>query len=467
MKARVAAGAVWMLAASTQALLASQPAAPRELPVTRLEGVSPAPVQPAPSSQRPAGAVGLPVTRIEDRAGSAEFDGQRMITLTLAQPLPLRDLLILLVRGTSFSVVADESVGGTFSGELRDLTMREALEAVLFPRSLDYDVRGNLIRVFARAPATRLFAIDYLDVGRSWQRGVRASAAIPGQTPAADLSASVNANRFDELSSGVRSLLSSSGRMHVDRGAGLIQVTDFADRLDQVGIYVEAVHQRATRQVRLDARVFEVTLTDPAASSIDWSAVVERTGGGVSRTAGMMVTDAGALVKAIGQQGTVRTIAAPQIVAMNNEPAVMRVGTQAVYFAASSEIDVAGRTRQTSAPATVMEGVTLTVTAQIAADGVVQLSVSPTIAERSGDARGRNGDVIPVMHVAEADTIVRVQDGATVVVSGFLRQREIDGPGTGVTGFFGARKRHTARSELVILLTPTVVDPGLSGSPAR
>src|SRR5829696_3504763 len=124
--------------------------------------------------------------------------------------------------------------------------------------------------------------------------------------------------------------------MHVDRSAGLVQVTDFSDRLAQIGLYIEAVQLRATRQVRIEARVLQVTLSSAAASSIDWRAVASRAGAPVqtvaSRAAGLKVSDFGALMKALGEQGTVATIAEPQVVAMNNEPAIMRVGTQGVYF---------------------------------------------------------------------------------------------------------------------------------------
>ena len=145
----------------------------------------------------------------------------------------------------------------------------------------------------------------------------------------------------------MQSLLSETGRMHVDRSAGLVQVTDFADRLDQVGVYVEAVQLRATRQVRIEARVFQIALTDAAATSIDWKAAAARSGatvrGGAGRAVGMRIEDFDALKKALAEQGTVTMIAAPHVVAMNNEPAVMRAGTQGVYFTTASQLDPGGR----------------------------------------------------------------------------------------------------------------------------
>lgn len=343
--------------------------------------------------------------------------------------------------------------------------MREALEAVLFPRDLDYDVQGNLIRVFARKPTTRLYPIDYLNMRRASERRVQSSPAVAGKAPSADLTSAIRADRYEELTKGITELLSSSGRAHVDRTAGLVHVTDFADRLDRVGAYLEAAQLRANRQVRIEARVFEVLLKDPAAGSIDWHAVVPPgTSVASGRNAGLMVEDVGALMRAIGEQGTIRTIAAPQLVVTNNEPAILRAGTEDVYFVSATDTDASGRSRQSTIPSTVTNGFTLNVVAQIASDGVVQLAVAPTYSEKSGESIPKRGDAVPVMSIAAADTVVRVRDGETVVLSGFLRRRDVVKQGTGMSGIFGSQKHEMATGETVVLLTPRVVGPAADRS---
>lgn len=464
----------WRRLASVVALVAPLAAVPRlaaqagaqrppDLPVTRLEGRAQGAIQP-PQAPQPGLPSDLPVTQIDDRG--ANLDGPRTVSLAISQPMALRDILLLLVRGTPFSIVTDEQVGGTFVGDLKGLTMRQALEAVLFPRDLDYDVRGNLIRVFPRKPQTRLFNIDYVNARRRWERGVQ-SAIAPDAAPSVRVTTTTDADLLDELARGVTALLSASGRMHVDRTAGVVQVTDFSERLDQVGLYVEAVQLRANRQVRIEAHVFEVALTDPAVSSLDWNTVAARAGAALRPAAGhgasgIRVNDFGALMRAIGEQGSVSVIAAPQIVAMNNEPALMRVGTQSVYFATASEIEKQDKATRPPVPSSVLEGLTLVVTPQVASDGIVQLQVAPTYtrkAEPQGSARAGS---MPALNVSEADTLVRVQDGETVVLSGFLQHRTKVTAGTGVAGLFGAQSRVTINTELVILLTPTVVTPGVS-----
>jgi MSHA biogenesis protein MshL len=442
------------------------PVRPPDLPVTRLEGAGAGErtgILVQSPVQRPAELSTLPMTQLDDRA--ADLDGSRRISLTISRPLPLRDMLELLFTDTPLSLVLEDGVDGTFSGSLTNLTMRQALEAVLFPRGLDYDVQGSLVRVFPRKAATRLFDVNYLNVRRTWQRTVRSAISVSSpHAQASELSTSIESDLFDELGRGVQSLLSETGRMHIDRSAGLVQVTDFADRLDQIGVYVEAVQLRATRQVRIEARVFRVALGGTAATSIDWKAVASRSGalvrGAAGRAIGMRIQDFDALKNALAEQGTLTMIAAPYVVAMNNEPAVMRAGTQGVYFTTASQLDPTGRPERTSTPVAILEGLTLTVTAQIASDGIVQLNVAPTYTEKTGQSKSAAGDIFPVLQVSEADTLVRVQDGDTVVISGFLQDRLKAKPGSGLAGFFGAQGRETVISELVILLTPTVVNAG-------
>jgi type II secretory pathway component HofQ len=435
-----------------------------DLPVTRLQGPGNAADSGGVTRQATQPRTGelsaLPLTHLDDRGPSADLDGPRRVALSLARPLPLRDMLLLLVNGTPFSIVTDDSVDGTFIGDLKDLTLRQSLEAVLFPHGLDYDLQGSLIRVFAHKPATRLFDVNFVNERRSWQRGIRSATTVGGTgTPEMEVVASGVSDGFEELADGVRTLLSDTGRLHIDRSAGLAQVTDFSERLDHVAVYVEAVQLRATRQVRIDARVFEVTLTDPAATSIDWKAAGVLTGAG-RRTSGVTIVDPAGFMTAMAAQGVVTMIAAPQIVAMNNEPAVMRVGTEAVYFESLSHLDGNGRTERSSSPASVLEGLTLTVTPQIAGDGAVQLSVAPTYSERIGQAKSAAGDLYPLLHVSQADTVVRVRDGDTVIIAGFLRDGSASKPGTGLASYFGAQTHAVVKSELVVLLTPVVVTAG-------
>lgn len=436
-----------------------------ELAVTRLQGARPASAPPAvdATSTSAAKMPPLPVTQLDDRQAATNLDGPRRITLSVARPMPIGDLLLLLVNGTPFSLVTDNDVVGTFTGDLKELTMRQALEAVLFSRELDYDVQGTLVRVFPRRTSTRLFTMNYVNVRRTFDGGVVGGAAVGSSNALATrLTTTSSADFYNDIESGVQALLSPSGRAHVDRTAGLVQVTDFAERLDQVGVYLEAVQVRAGRQVRIDAQVLSIDLWPGGAVTIDWTTPAIRSAT-AARSSGdtpvvLSVTNLDALTKALAEQGAVTKVAAPHIVVMNNEPAAVRVGKELVYFETAETSTARGQRREVN-PAAVLDGLTLNVLAQVSADDFVQLHVSPAYTASHGEVKARDGITVPVLSVNHADTIMRVRDGETIVLAGFLSATEKSTPRSGLARLFGGESRTTVRSEVVILLRPRIIKP--------
>ena len=432
----------------------------------------------------------LAVSQLEERQRSLDLDG-RTLSLRTADQLAIRDVLILLFRDTDFSIVPDPDVTGVFTGELKNVTLRQALELVLHPLRLDYAVQGQSIRVFHRKVETRLFGVDYVLTRRSALRSLGASTGVGGIAPDDAASGSVDrpaggvsgssttvvsmdeGDVLDELANGIRTLLSSDGRFNLDRKAALLQVSDYPEQLDRISLYLDAVRGRVLRQVLIEAKVIEVAMSDAFAAGIDWPLVFGEEEGvevpprpatspGTDSMFGVRVEDPDSLIKALATQGTVTILSSPQVVAMNNEPALMRVGTQDVFFLTTAHVDPAtGRTMQTTVtPQAVTEGFVLSVTPQIGADGAINMSISPSVTERTGEATSRFGDTVPVLTVREADTLVRVHDGQTIVLAGLMQPRPLM-TREKVAGKRTPRDNHAGRrSDLIILLTPTILTPG-------
>lgn len=346
----------------------------------------------------------LPLTQLDDRALAADLDN-RAFTLTFAQPVPVKDLLLLLVRGTSLSVVPDPAIGGSFIGELKNVTVRQALGLILPPLGLDYAIDGNFIRVFKRQPETRLFDINYLATQRNSDATVGTS-GIARDAPFARVSSATSSDLFADLARGVQGLLSEHAAFNLDRKAGLLQATDFPERLDRVAVYLDAVADRVQRQVLIDARVVEVELDEKHADGLDWAALAQ-------------ARDLGKVMTALAAQGKVSVLSNPRTTALNNEPAIVRTAA-----------------------------LTISVTPQIAPDATIMLSLTP---------------ILSAPAAAEADTLARVADGDTVAISGFAHDREVkEKKVTGVTGGWFGRSTVTTkkRIELVILLTPKIINTG-------
>lgn len=391
-------------------------------------------VEPRPVPLQP-----LPATQLDLREGRGALDGERL-SLGFSEPTPIEDILLLLVRDTELSLVPDPALDQVFVGELKNVTIREALDLMLDPLGLDYLADGQVIRVFRREPETHLYSVDYVAVAR------------------ADLDAP---DLYSELAQGVRTLLSPNGRMNVDRVAALLQVTDMPARHARVAQYLETVMLRVTRQVQIDARVIEVYLRDPSASGIDWERARQRlgtaasvaepdTGPSVSGTGvALRPGEEAAFLAALAEQGEVRVLSKPRVSAMNNAPVVVRVGT---------EVE----------PGTLADGFVLRVTPQISADGIVHMRISPSVREQLDTRPSRGASARPAVGVREADTFARVRQGDTVMITGLTRAREeTETSRTPVIGhvpllgqLFTRSETIRRRTDLVIALTPTAVRLG-------
>lgn len=391
----------------------------------------------------------LPVVRL-DSAASATLDSVRPLSMRFSQPVPLRDVLLLLVRDTGLSLATEPDIEGTFVGELSGVTLRQALDLVLGPHGVGYTVEGSAIRVFRKRPETRIFDINVSNAVRSGSGETAFSTGLPGSAAPAtrgQVQWRAEADPFAEITRAVGSLLSSDGRFSVDRKAGVVQVTDYADRLDRVSLYLESVERRLRRQVEIVARLVEVTLSDPGAYAVDWSAAVERARTPAPRSTGTL--DFQAFVSALGQQGTVTVLASPRITTLHNEPALVRVGTQDVVFTREGDADRAG---------SLLEGFALTVTPHISADGEITLAISPALAQKTGEVRSHDGQRVPVLAVDELNAAVRLRDGETLVLPGLSRESTLtEAPARGLTALFRREQVRKARSEVAVLLTAKVL----------
>ena len=371
--------------------------------------------------QRPGQMPSLPLTQLDDRVLAGDLDNHAF-TLTFAQPVQVRDLLLLLVRGTSLSIVPDPSIGGTFIGELKNVTVRQALGLILRPLGFDYGLDRSVIRVFRREAETRIFDLNYIATERAGQATVTAEG---GPRTSASVTNSTRTDVFEELATGVRTLLTERATFNVDRKAGLLQVTDFPERLDRVAIYLDTVQDRVHRQVQIDARVIEVEPSDAKAPGIDWGAVAAKMSGAATADVpmatrqtmnGLRVTDVGRLLSLLGDQGTVTVVANPRLLTLNNEASIVRTETMS-----------------------------LSVTPQISGDSVLTLSLTP---------------IVRAPALIESDMLARVADGETLVISGFTRDREVkEKKAVGISGgWFGRGTVVThKRVELVILLTAKII----------
>lgn len=500
--------AVAVLVGVPLAVGADQSAALRPLSAVRLEGGA---IPRTPASEQtpeaPAPLSPVPVTQIDAAQQHPELE--RRFSLELNGPQSVRELIDLLIsEETRLSVVIDTSIDSQFQGQLRDMTIRQALDLIAEQSQIDYSIRGNVLRVFPRELETRLIPIDYVITDRTGSRSLSASsgasgaggtgitgvdaALATGATPggvtsntrgggsSAHVGGSDAPTFFDDLEAGVRALLSAEGVLNIDRTAGLLQITDRPSRLDRIEAYVETVMQRVTRQVMIEARVIEVELREQFKAGLNWNAIFRQAGNvltfgqtlnpadGIFTLSGSIDDNFELLASLFEEQGKVNVLSSPRVAAMNNQTALIQAGTQEVFFTSTLQRDPQGIIVQTTeTPQTVTIGVVLSVTPQISSDGIIHMSMNPSITDSTGFAVSPTGARVPIVSTRATDTLARVRDGETVVLGGLMQDRSgvttVKVPLVGdiplLGHFFKRTEKSLTKTDLVIMLTPRLMAP--------
>jgi MSHA type pilus biogenesis protein MshL len=282
--------------------------------------------------------------------------------------------------------------------------------------------------------------------------------------------------------------------------AGTVTVLGTSRQQELVQQYLDRVMQSAQRQVLIEATIVEVTLKDQYRAGIDWSKALQgatgwtinTVGGGTNALAGALspfiqatYTKTGsngfsAAIDLLESFGKTKVLSSPKLMALNNQTALLKVVDNLVYFSVQSQQGALSSTGSVLQPATftttahtVPIGVVMSVLPQINENGMVSLTVRPTISRKVGSVDDPNPDLekagvknsIPVIQVREMESLLQVRSGQTVVLGGLIQDdsnNARDGvPGLsrpeGIGALFGQHERINSQTELVIFLRPTVV----------
>ena len=304
-----------------------------------------------------------------------------------------------------------------------------------------------------------------------------------------------------------------SGRsVSVSPHTGMLMVRALPVEQRQIVEYLKAARVQVERQVMIEAKIIEVTLNEGAQTGINWAAI--GTGKDIpfalsgnfgqatfpSGAAPFLNTTAdfgvlnqaanstlvglafqtdsfAALLRFLETQGQVQVLSSPRIAAINNQKAVLKVGTDEFFITEiSSTPSAVGNTSTTSTSVTTQpffSGIALDVTPQIDdADNII-LHVHPSVSlvvtdEKVIDLGSQQGIYkLPLAKssISETDSIVRLKDGEIAAIGGLMKRESRDSgsgiPGLGDIPLLGAMFKNTNRirqkQELVILLKPTLI----------
>ena len=492
---------------------------------------------------------------------------------------PAPQVFLSIVSGTRFSMLVHPSVNGMISVHLKDVTIREALDAIRDLYGYEYRITGSQIFIEPIELQSRVYNVNYLigqRLGRSDLRVTSGSVgdapgvatglpgvpgapgtaplpssgvpggpgSLPGVNDSSRIQTQTRNDFWDELEKTLHAMVGAEpGRsVVVNTQAGVVVVRAMPSELRGVERYLRAIRLSVERQVVLEAKIIEVTLNSQYQSGINWAAF---SAGGLSagqvspgtalqsRAAGRVLGSGGnatgavntgdpgslsvanpslgaavgaslinfalpgaslfglafqarnfaALLNFLESQGAVQVLSSPRIATINNQKAVLKVGTDQFFLTNISGSTTTTTTVSSTGAATpafptitlrpFFSGVALDITPQIDEDSNIILHIHPSVSDVQTDNRQINlgqtfgGQVtLPLARsdVSETDSIVKVGDGNIVAIGGLMKI-DIENNNSGLPGaqgepILGSRSRTMVKKELVILVKPTVVQTG-------
>jgi MSHA biogenesis protein MshL len=348
---------------------------------------------------------------------------------------------------------------------------------------------------------------------------------------------------WNELKASLEAIVGSAkdGRsVVISPQSGVIVIRAMPEELRNVAAYLKATQISVDRQVILEAKILEVQLNDNFQSGINWASFASFTGnrlnrgaagfaapgtsltpltsggmptqmtanigagtdigfqanpgellGAASQAAGsifglaLQTSNFAALLTFLESQGTVHVLSSPRIATMNNQKAVLKIGTDELFVTnvLPSTNSTTGSVTNITPPSVTLQsyfsGVVLDVTPQIDERGNIILHIRPSVSQvtsvnKSIDVGGTRPFNLPVpsSNTSETDSVVRGRDGHIIAIGGLMRQSSTNDrsqvPGAGEIPVLGALFRNTSqvmqKRELVILLKPTIVKEDSSWS---
>jgi MSHA biogenesis protein MshL len=351
------------------------------------------------------------------------------------------------------------------------------------------------------------------------------------QIASTDVNTSSETDFWGDLKTSIEAIVGSKdgGRsVVVSPQSGVIVIRAMPDELRNVDAYLKATQLAVDRQVILEAKILEVELNDSFQSGVNWAsfasirsghdnrvsggllspgstltplpfnggqpAVISDPSTGLAASTGFSLSNAAAtagsmfglavqtsnfaaLISFLETQGTVHVLSSPRVAAVNNQKAVLKIGTDEFFVTGVTTNTNATAAGTTTTPSVTLQaffsGVVLDVTPQIDDKGNILLHVHPSVSQVSTvnkavnlGAAGSLNLPLAASATSELDSIVRGSNGQVVAIGGLMRQSSTsDNSQIPVAGsvpvlgnLFGAKKRVNQKRELVVLIKPTIVE---------
>jgi len=312
---------------------------------------------------------------------------------------------------------------------------------------------------------------------------------LPNQLPFPEQSLAIGSSVVSPYPEGE----SVSNYVNLAREAGFIGVYTTRKTHLEVQKYIDQLMMGSRRQVMIEATIVEVYLNDENQSGINWSAF---TGGFMmkqslvsdlaQRSGVTMISDGkvaqdwniNSTINLLQRFGRSQVLSSPKMVGINNQPTLLKVVRNLVYFTtsvtpATTSNGVTSPAVFSTTPNTVPVGLVMSVLPSIDQHDQITLVVRPTISNLVGYVEDPNPEFkrvnvvskIPEIQEREMESVLKLNDGQIAILGGLIQDEAISDD-SGVPGLvdepvlgylFGQKTRQKRKTELVIFIRPTLI----------
>jgi len=424
-----------------------------------------------------------------------QIGGEKTISLSITDQIPLKDVLIELGRTAKIDIDLDPTISGGIVLNAKNRPLKEVIDRIATLGQLRYSYQNGVLHFERDSPYPKNYFVDFLSGSQLWGDVETNIGAMLSNGSSSDSNASTSSSSS-----------TGSSKYSSNKSAGIISIYATRAQHEQISQYLDDVYKVASAQVLIEAKVVEVTLNKEFHTGIDWSWIdnssrtISTTGtfgeslstastpaltGSLTKLRLLPTGSLSASIKALEKFGTARAVSSPRINAINNQKAILDFSEQKIYFTVSASSSTStGTATNTVSTVTATKnevdvGVKLDITPSInLVTNEITLDIKPKLSVYSGtDADDPSvnpstgvslGNKIPIIRTRELSTIAKVQSGNVLVIGGLMSESAAD-IDSGLPFLmripvlkylFGYSSKTTSIIETVIFIKATIINNG-------
>jgi type II secretory pathway component GspD/PulD (secretin) len=438
--------------------------------------------------------------------------------------IDLNEFFRIISLRMGITIVVSKGVTGRVNIFLNNLTFDDALDVILISQELACDKKGKVINIMTAAEYERLYGKKYNEKRKL--KDIRLKYAKPSSvfTMLSQMKSDIGKIIVDEAtgtlflldipdklelmaqavkivdrplrtevfglkyakSAEMKSQLTNvitggPGELFTDERTNTLAISDLPDKIKKIKTLIKAFDVE-TPQVFIEAEIVQVVLNKEYQRGVDWEKIFSQSSlkdldligkfpvspilstyqkvsvGKLSRDNYTLALN---LVKTYGDT---KILSRPRITVLNNQEAKIMVGAREAYVSQTLS-QGQSTTVSTENIQFIDVGIKLKVTPAINKDGFVTMVIKPEVSSVRETITTALGSRVPIVETSEAETSVKVQNGAMVMIAGLMKEEKRDETAgfpflakiPFIGALFGNHTDQKKNTELIIFITPHII----------